>query len=45
MLKTIKMLKNEGSCVVVMDKEEYLRLLAEVSINDATKFRLVETDK
>ena len=39
------MLKNEGSCVVVMDKEEYLRLLGEVSINDATKFRLVETDK
>ena len=45
MLRTIKMLKNEGSCVVVMDKEEYLRRLAEVSINDATKFRLVETDK
>ena len=45
MLRTIKMLKNEGSCVVVMDKEEYLRLLAEASTNDATKFRLVETDK
>jgi len=36
------MLKNKGSCVVVMDKEEYLRLLAEASIDDATKF---ETDK
>ena len=39
------MLKNEGSSVVAMDKEEYLRLLAEASTNDATKFRLVETDK
>ena len=38
MLRTIKMLKNEGSCFVVMDKEEYLRRLAEASINDASKF-------
>ena len=45
MLRTIKMLKNEGSCVVVMDKEEYLHLLAEASTNNATKFRLVETEK
>ena len=28
--------------MVVMDKEEYPRLLAEGSINDATKFRLVD---
>ena len=30
---------DKGSCVVVMDKEGYLRLLSESSINDATRFR------
>ena len=45
MLRTIRMLKNEGSSVFVMDKEEYLRLLAEASIKDATKFRLVDPER
>ena len=35
----------KGSSVVVMDKEEYLRLLAEASINDATEFRLVDPER
>ena len=35
----------KGSGVVVMDKEEYLRLLAEASINDATEFRLVDPER
>ena len=35
---------DKGSGVVVMDKEEYLHLLAEMSINDATKFRLVDPE-
>ena len=30
---------DKGSGVVVMDKEGYLRLLSETSINDATRFR------
>ena len=33
---------DKGSGVVVMDKVEYLRLLADASINDATKFRFVD---
>ena len=32
---------DKGSGVVVMDKSEYLRLLSEASINDASKFRPV----
>ena len=28
-----------------MDKKEYLRLLAEASINDATEFRLVDPER
>ena len=30
--------------VVVMDKDEYLRLLADASINNATKFRVVDPE-
>ena len=33
---------DKGSGVVVMDKEEYIRLLGEASINDATKFTHVD---
>ena len=35
----------KGSGVVVMDKEEYLRPLAETSINDFTEFRLVDPER
>ena len=34
-----------GDGVVVMDKEEYLRLLADASINNVTKFRIVQPDR
>ena len=30
---------------MVLDKDEYLRLLADASINDVTKFRMVEPDR
>ncbi|XP_015770330.1 PREDICTED: uncharacterized protein LOC107348781 [Acropora digitifera] len=36
---------DKGSGVVVMDKEEYLRLLADASINNVTKFRIVKPDR
>ena len=35
----------KGSGVVVMDKSDYLRLLSEASINDATKFKPVESER
>ena len=35
----------KGSGVVVMDKDEYLRLLADASINNATKFRVVDPER
>ena len=36
---------DKGSGVVVMDKEKYLRLLADASINNVTKFRIVKPDR
>ena len=36
---------DKGSGVVVMDKEEYLRLLADASINNVTKLRIVKPDR
>ena len=36
---------DKGSGVVVMGKEEYLRLLADASINNVTKFRTVKPDR
>jgi len=33
------------SGVIVMDKSEYLSLLADASINDATKFRAVDPER
>ena len=36
---------DKGSGVVVMDRSEYLRLLSEASVNDTSKFRLVEGPK
>ena len=36
---------DKGSGVVIMDKTQYIRLLAEASINDATKFRLVVPER
>ena len=36
---------DKGSGVVVMDKPEYLHLLSEASINDATKFRVVDPER
>lgn len=36
---------DKGSGVVVMDKDEFLRLLADASINNVTKFRIVEPDR
>ena len=36
---------DKGSGVVVMDKSECLRLLSEASINDTSKFRLVDTQR
>ena len=36
---------DNGSGVVVMGKEEYLRLLADASINNVTKFRIVKPDR
>ena len=55
LLKAIRQLKkrddivitklDKGSSVVGVGKEEYLRLLAEASIKDATKFRLVDPER
>ena len=36
---------DKGSGVVVMDKSEYLRLLSEASINDASKFRPIDSER
>ena len=36
---------DKGSVVVLMDKDEYLRLLADASINNATKFRMVDPER
>ena len=36
---------DKGSGVVVMSKPEYLRLLSEASIKDATKFKVVDPER
>ena len=36
---------DKGSGVVVLDKDEYLRLLAEASVNNVTKFRIVDPNR
>ena len=36
---------DKGSGVVVMDKDEYIRLLSEASINDSTKFTPVDKER
>ena len=36
---------DKGSGVVVMDKSDYLRLLSEASIIDATKFKPIESGR
>ena len=36
---------DKGSGVVVMDKDEYLRLLADASINNTTKFIMVDSER
>ena len=36
---------DKGSGVVVMDKSDYVRLLSEASINDATKFKPVDSER
>ena len=36
---------DKGSGVVVLDKAEYLRLLAEASVNNVTKFRIVDPNR
>jgi len=36
---------DKGSGVVVMDRSEYLRLLSEASVNDTSKFRLVDPER
>lgn len=53
LLKTIHQLKKCDNIVItkhdkgfgVMDKEQYIRLLAEASISDATNFRLVVPER
>ena len=36
---------DKGSGVVVMDKQEYLRLLSQASVNDTSKFRAVPLER
>ena len=36
---------DKGSGVVVLDKSDYVRLLSEASINDATKFKPVDSER
>ena len=36
---------DKGSGVVVMDKQEFLRLLSEASVNDTSKFRAVPLER
>ena len=43
---TLSLLKQDkGSGVFVMDKQEYLRLLSEASVNDTNKFRAVPLER
>ena len=36
---------DKRSGVVVMDKQEYLRLLSDASVNDTSKFRVVPMER
>ena len=36
---------DKGSGVVIMDKEQYISLLKDASVNDHTKFRAVPSEK
>ena len=36
---------DKGSGVVIMDKEEYIHLLCEASVNDTTKFEKIDSER